>query len=152
LVDRGYGTGGIDFLEITRPLADAVITNPPFGKHVDLFIRHALEIGTPYVAMLVNTNLWHAARRTKLWNLRRPEAVYALCWRPDFTGSDSPYFNCIWTVWGPESAKVTRYERLERPSVVPVSHFATTLARYERAAAMAARLSHKIVDSVQLRA
>lgn len=115
LIDRGYGRGGCDFLTTTKREADAIVTNPPFGKLVDAFIAHALDLDVPHIAMLVNVNLWHAARRTKLWARRVPEAVYALCWRPDFTGSDAPYFNCVWTVWGPTSAKVTRHVRLEKP-------------------------------------
>lgn len=117
LIDRGYGEGGIDFLATTERRADAIITNPPFGKLVTQFIEHALDLETPYIAMLVNSNLWHAARRVPLWNRRTPEAVYAMCWRPDFTGSGSPYFNCIWTVWGPRSATHTRYELMREPRV-----------------------------------
>lgn len=115
LVDRGYGTGGIDFLKTPWRRADAVVTNPPFGGLVSAFIKHALDLETPYIAMLVNVNLWHAANRTKLWQRRLPEAVYALCWKPDFTGAGRPYFNCVWTVWGPKSAPYTRYERLAKP-------------------------------------
>lgn len=33
LIDRGYGTGGHDFLKSTRPLAKNIITNPPYGTH-----------------------------------------------------------------------------------------------------------------------
>lgn len=115
LVDRGYGTGGLDFLAEQRRRADAIVTNPPFGNLVTPFIEHALDLDVPYIAMLVNVNLWHAASRIPLWNRRVPEAVYAICWKPDFTGGGRPYFNCIWTVWGPKSAAVTRYEQLRRP-------------------------------------
>lgn len=116
LIDRGYGHGGRDFLAFTKAPARALVTNPPFGKLVTRFIEHALDLEVPHIAMLLNVNLWHAERRSKLWNRRVPESIYALCWRPDFTGSGSPYFNRIWTVWGPESAKTTRYELLAAPS------------------------------------
>jgi len=116
LIDRGYGEGGVDFLATTQSRAQAIITNPPFGKLVTRFIEHALDLDVPFIAMLLNSNLWHAARRVPLWNRRVPEAVYAMCFRPDFTGSGSPYFNCIWTVWGPRSASVTKYELLREPS------------------------------------
>ena len=115
LVDRGYGEGRINFLETPWRRADAIVTNPPFGRLVSPFIKHALNLDTPYIAMLVNVNLWHAANRTKLWHQRLPEVVYALCWKPDFTGAGRPYFNCIWTVWGPKAAPYTRYERLAKP-------------------------------------
>lgn len=51
LVDRGYGKGGIDFLEqvYTRTF-DNVITNPPF-KYMREFIEKALEITNEKVVM-----------------------------------------------------------------------------------------------------
>jgi hypothetical protein len=119
LVYRGYGEGGIDFLKTPFRFTDAIVTNPPFGSSVSAFIKHALDLETPYIAMLVNVNLWHAANRTKLWQRRLPEAVYALCWKPDFTGAGQPYFNCVWTVWGPKAAPYTRYERLTKPKLFP---------------------------------
>lgn len=115
LVYRGYGTGGIDFLATTTRRADALATNPPYGNLVTRFIRHAFDLEVPYIAMLLNVNVWHAERRTKLWERRRPEIVYALTWRPDWTGSGNPYFNAAWTVWGPGSAAFTRYELLQHP-------------------------------------
>ncbi len=115
LIYRGYGEGGIDFLKTPWRRADAIVTNPPFGSHVSAFIKHALDLETPHIAMLINVNLWHAANRTKLWQRRLPEAVYALCWKPDFTGAGRPYFNCVWTVWGPKAAAFTKYERLAKP-------------------------------------
>lgn len=33
LIDRGYGTGGVDFLKTTEPLARNIVTNPPYGTH-----------------------------------------------------------------------------------------------------------------------
>lgn len=119
LVDRGYGEGGVDFLKTTERRADAIITNPPFGALVSAFITHAFDLEATHIAMLVNVNLWHAANRTKLWRRRLPEVVYAMCWKPDFTGAGRPYFNCIWTVWGPKPATHTRYERLAKPRIHP---------------------------------
>ncbi len=115
LVHRGYGLGGVDFLRTSRRPCDAIVTNPPFGRLAQPFIEHAFNLETPHIAMLLNVNYWHAANRQALWDRRRPEAIYALCWRLDFTGSDRPYFNCIWTVWGPGSARSARYERLRHP-------------------------------------
>jgi hypothetical protein len=132
LVDRGYGEGGLDFLAERTRRADAIITNPPFGKLVTAFIEHALDLDVPYIAMLLNVNLWHAAGRNKLWNRRVPEAVYALCWRPDFTGSGSPYFNCVWTVWGPRSATTTRYERLLEPRMDATPRLPLDLDQFRR--------------------
>lgn len=118
LIDRGYGEGGVDFLQTTERRADVIITNPPFGDLAHPFVAHALDLDTPYIAMLFNINFWSAAIRTPLWNRRLPYAVYALNWKPDFTGAGRPYFNCAWTVWRPEPAKFTVYERLPKPAVV----------------------------------
>jgi len=118
LIDRGYGIGGVDFLATTERLADVLITNPPFGDFAPRFIAHALALDVPYIAMLLNVNFWHANRRTPLWNQRKPEAVLALTFRPDFTGSGAPYFNCIWTLWGPSAAERTIYERIGEPGAV----------------------------------
>lgn len=118
LVDRGYGEGGVDFLQTTERRADAIITNPPFGDLAHPFVEHAFELGVPYIAMLFNINFWSAAVRTPLWERRRPNFVYALNWKPDFTGAGRPYFNCTWTVWLPEPAKFTVYERLQKPRFI----------------------------------
>lgn len=118
LVDRGYGVGGIDFLATKERLADAVVTNPPFGNLAHPFVEHALDLGVEHMAMLFNINFWSAAVRTPLWERRRPAVVYGLNWKPDFTGAGRPYFNCVWVVWGPTSAAMTRYERLDKPAAM----------------------------------
>lgn len=51
LVDRGYGTPGVDFLTCEPPVHSAIITNPPFKlarQFVDTALTHV-----PYVAMLL---------------------------------------------------------------------------------------------------
>lgn len=118
LVDRGYGRGEVDFLATTERMAEAIVTNPPFGDLAHPFVEHAFDLGVPYIAMLFNINFWSAAVRTPLWDRRRPHFVYALNWKPDFTGAGRPYFNCAWTVWLPEPAKFTVYERLTKPGIV----------------------------------
>src|ERR1700674_2084634 len=45
LIDRGYGTAGIDFLRETTSRAKHIITNPPYGGGVaDKFIDRALAL------------------------------------------------------------------------------------------------------------
>lgn len=43
LIDRGYGTGGVDFLKATENPYGAIITNPPY-KIALKFIEKALDI------------------------------------------------------------------------------------------------------------
>jgi hypothetical protein len=125
LVDRGYGEGGVDFLQTTERRADAVITNPPFGELAHPFVQHAFDLGVEHVAMLFNINFWSAAVRTPLWNRHQPDVVAALNWKPDFTGAGRPYFNCVWVIWRP---RVTRYVRLPKPLVVRESAVEAMLA------------------------
>ncbi len=42
IVDRGYGTGGIDFLEEVQEWDGDIITNPPY-KYAKDFVEHALR-------------------------------------------------------------------------------------------------------------
>jgi len=68
LVDRGYGTPGIDFLSTaTKPAGcDTLITNPPF-KLADQFVEHAifdLDIGR--LALLCKLTFLESQARTAM--------------------------------------------------------------------------------------
>lgn len=45
IIDRGYGTSGINFLETTEPWNGDIITNPPYKYAAD-FINKSLSIIT----------------------------------------------------------------------------------------------------------
>ena len=47
LIDRGYGVGGVDFLQADKLLAPVIITNPPY-RYAKEFVLHALELGAEY--------------------------------------------------------------------------------------------------------
>lgn len=119
LHDRGYGITEIDFLKTKRIDIDRsewIITNPPFSLS-EQFIRKCMEHKLPF-AMLLKSQYWHSAKRRKLFEEFRPEAVLPLTWRPDFlfgSKSGSPTMECIWTVWGKESAPNTIYYPLIKP-------------------------------------
>lgn len=51
LIDRGYGTPGVDFLLDYQTTAANIVTNPPF-KLAEEFARHALARSTGKVCML----------------------------------------------------------------------------------------------------
>lgn len=63
LIDRGYGEGGINFLEHTygRTFTN-VITNPPF-KHMREFVEKALEISDDKVMMFGKIQFLEGKRR-----------------------------------------------------------------------------------------
>ncbi len=104
-----------DFLLEPTRRADAIVTNPPFGNLAQKFIEKAFRLDVPYIAMLLNTNFWHAASRQKLFASRPPDVIHPLTWRLDFTGSRRPYFNCCWTVWRPNRGAFPYYIPLHRP-------------------------------------
>ena len=100
----------------THREADAIITNPPF-KLAGEFISKAVK-DAPVVAMLLKTQYWHAAKRSKLFIDNPPAYILALTWRPNFFGdkaTGSPTMDFIWTVWK-EGETDTRYRLLTPPA------------------------------------
>lgn len=66
LIDRGYGVGGIDFLNSDfNPNADLIITNPPFSL-VNDFIKIGLEKTNRYLVYLCKIQLLETVGRKKL--------------------------------------------------------------------------------------
>lgn len=114
---QGCGIGGVDFLEAEIPNGiDVIVTNPPF-KLAEQFIRRAIHHGIPF-AMLLKSQYWHSSKRKALFDLKKPEAVLPLTWRPDFhfgSKGGSPTMEVIWTVWGEFSADQTKYQPQIRP-------------------------------------
>jgi len=66
LVDRGYGTGGINFLGARKapPGVKAIVTNPPF-KLAQEFVEKALEL-VPHVVMLARLAFLESERRSHI--------------------------------------------------------------------------------------
>ncbi len=100
LVDRGFGEPRVDFLATTsRGDCDAGITNPPFNL-APKFIRHALlELRLPYLALLLKSQFWHAARRSSLFEACPPSVLYPMTWRVDFLQQGAPTMDTMWCVW-----------------------------------------------------
>lgn len=76
LVDRGYGVGGVDFLQpsIYDSLPyDAVITNPPF-KLASQFIEKSLRIA-PVVCMFLRLSFVESERRDALFTNNPPRYI-----------------------------------------------------------------------------
>lgn len=111
--DRGYGKTRVDFLGLSAPWADQIVTNPPFGI-AHKFIEHAHRLGVSYAAFLLKSNYYSAARRLPLFARFRPRAVLPLTWRLDFTGDGSPTMDCAWFVFD-RSGRPTAFEPLPRP-------------------------------------
>ena len=114
LVDRGFGTGGQDFLKSDKPLAKHIITNPPYGTHGlgDAFARraliHARKTGGT-VAMLLNLRSLANPDRHKKFVKTPPSAIYILddltCWpegKPTDRSRRIARQQYYWAVWKPD--------------------------------------------------
>lgn len=77
LVDRGYGRGGIDFLDCSAQWDGDIITNPPY-KYAKEFVEKALELVTPgrRVAMFLKLTFLEGQSRRDLFKNNPPQVVY----------------------------------------------------------------------------
>lgn len=77
LVDRGYGTGGVDFLACTEMFDGDIITNPPY-KLAQEFIQHALELipNGRRVFMFLKIQFLEGKKRRKLFDSGCLKTVY----------------------------------------------------------------------------
>ena len=90
LVDRGYGSGGIDFLEhIYDRTFTNVITNPPF-KYMREFVEKALEISDEKVMMFGKIQFLEGQRRKDFLENSPLKYVYVFSERQNPMRNGSP--------------------------------------------------------------
>lgn len=90
LVDRGYGVGGIDFLEKEYDrVFDNVITNPPF-KYMREFVEKSLEISTDKVIMFGKIQFLEGQRRKEFLKNSPLKYVYVFSERQNPMRNGSP--------------------------------------------------------------
>ena len=77
LIDRGYGEGGIDFLQCTEKHNGDIITNPPY-KYAQQFVEHALELIPEgnRVAMFLKLTFLESKNRREMFEKYPPEFIY----------------------------------------------------------------------------
>lgn len=77
LIDRGYGIGGIDFLNQNRMFDGDIITNPPY-KYGKEFVEKALEAVRPgnKVAMFLKLTFLEGVSRRELFQTKPPQVIY----------------------------------------------------------------------------
>ena len=121
LIDRGYGSGGINFLEHTydRTFTN-VITNPPF-KYMREFVEKSLEISTDKVIMFGKIQFLEGQRRKEFLENSPLKYVYVFSERQnpmrngssvDENGKKWSSTMCFaWYVWekGYEGEPVVRW-------------------------------------------
>lgn len=116
LIDRGYGTDGINFLTETSNRATHIVTNPPYGWGLgDAFIRHALTLTQATggkVAMLLDLASLAHPRRHGLYVTNPPSRVYILdeliCWPGGINRLTDAQQRYAWVVWDPDQPPPTR--------------------------------------------
>ena len=77
LIDRGFGTGGVNFLESNTIFNGDIVTNPPY-KYAVKFIEHALDIiptGNK-VFMFLKLQFLEGKSRKELFKKYPPKFVY----------------------------------------------------------------------------
>lgn len=75
LIDRGYGTGGVDFFIQNKLLAQNIITNPPY-KFAKECVYHSIKLGADKIAMFLKLTFLEGKERNKLFNKYPPKKVW----------------------------------------------------------------------------
>ena len=77
LIERGYGTGGVDFLSCTEKFDGDIITNPPY-KYAKEFVEHALKLVTDghKVVMFLKLQFLEGKARRKMFEKLPPKRIY----------------------------------------------------------------------------
>ena len=105
LIDRGYGEGGVDFLQSNQKHNGDIITNPPY-KYAQQFVEHAIELIPEgnRVAMFLKLTFLEGQNRREMFEKFPPEYIYVsssrlICApRGDFE-SISPAVAYGWFIW-----------------------------------------------------
>jgi hypothetical protein len=105
LIDRGYGTGGVDFLNSGADMWEGdIITNPPY-KYAKEFVEEALRVVAPghKVAMFLKLTFLEGQTRRDLFRQHPPKTVYVSSARLN-CGKNGDFSNggmvaYAWYVW-----------------------------------------------------
>ena len=109
LIDRGYGTGGVDFLECNNIFDGDIVTNPPY-KYAKEFVYKALELVPDgrKVCMFLKLQFMEGKARKLLFEKYPPKTIYVsssrlLCAKnADFNGMRAGGGSAVayaWYVW-----------------------------------------------------
>ena len=77
LIDRGYGEGGVDFLQCNEPFPGDIVTNPPY-KYAQQFVEKALSLVKEgnHVAMFLKLTFMEGRKRKELFTKSPPKVIY----------------------------------------------------------------------------
>ena len=84
LIDRGYGQGGMDFLEYDKPIDKDIITNVPYSIGAE-FVMHAMDLLTEghKAAFFLKLTFYEGETRRALFDKYPPKVVYVSTRRID---------------------------------------------------------------------
>lgn len=79
LIDRGYGTGGVDFLQCTEVFHGDIVTNPPYSLAQE-FVEHALQVVSDghKVCMFLKVQFLEGKSRKKLFTETPPQTCMGI--------------------------------------------------------------------------
>ncbi|TAL79971.1 MAG: hypothetical protein EPN75_08760 [Beijerinckiaceae bacterium] len=105
LIDRGYGTPGIDFLtkQPKRPFG-SIITNPPY-KDAAAFVARARQFPGVMVAMYMPLSFCQGAKRTEnFWPVDPPDLIVTVADRATMyprgqEGENAGMMATAWYIW-----------------------------------------------------
>lgn len=103
LIDRGYGEGGVNFLDQTEMFHGDIVTNPPY-KYAQEFIEHALSLveDGSKVCMFLKVQFLEGKRRRVLYEKNPPKRVWVSSSRISCGKTESKNGSMIayaWYVW-----------------------------------------------------
>lgn len=91
------GAEPVDFLRDPTQ-RDFIITNPPFSLAKE-FVTHAVNHSRETV-LLLRLNFLGSKKRRTWWRDYKPNALFVLSDRPDFTGEGGDACDYAWFYWG----------------------------------------------------
>lgn len=106
LIDRGYGTSGVDFLQCTEPWHGDIVTNPPFSQaqHIVEQALDLIDTGAK-LACFLRLNFLEGVGRQTFFDQHPPRTVYvfrrrvATAKNGDFTTVPRSAIAFAWFVW-----------------------------------------------------
>lgn len=106
LINRGYGTGNVNFLTQKEIFKGDIITNPPY-KYANEFILHALSLveKKSKVAMFLPVRFLSGKKRAEIFKEFPPKIIYVASSRincaknGDFHKYNSSAMDYAWFVW-----------------------------------------------------
>lgn len=77
LIDRGYGTGNVDFFKCNQALGDNVVTNPPYSMALE-WVEHSLDLLSDgkKLALFLPIQFLESAKRKQLFKERPPIRIW----------------------------------------------------------------------------